>query len=77
MNIQQLTALFKIQADCEEYISAKGNRCFRTYGSETWYYLLCRKSGITPKYESGLSMTAEGDGYTLEWCEHDVTLAIN
>lgn len=78
MNIQQLKTIFKSQADCEEYISVNGNRCFGTYGDANWYYLICHKCGITPKHvESGLLMTAIGDGYILEWCEHDIILAID
>ena len=64
--------------DCTRYISADGSICFRTYSDIPYYFLICSKLGIIPKtLESGLHYEAEGYGFTLVYCEHDLILAFN
>lgn len=68
----------KIQSypDCEKYTSAIGKKCYRTYGDYNWFVLQCSKLNLKPKMlESGYE--AQGNGFTLEYIEHDIILAIS
>lgn len=61
-----------------EYTSARGRHCFRTFGGLDWYIAKCDQMGIRPKcLASGLHYEAAGNGYTLEYCEHDIILAFD
>ena len=61
----------------QPYISASLNYCYRSYGSFAYYSLLCEQLNIKIKcVSSGLSYEAKGNGYELEWVEHDIILAL-
>ena len=75
--LKDLEQKFREQLDCTEYTAQNGRRCLRTVGNYAWFALLCEQAGICPRWiESGLDAEAQGDGFTLEWCEHDCILAI-
>lgn len=73
---KELEQKFREQPDCTEYTAISGKRCLRTVGTYEWYALMCEYVGIEPKDESGLYATADGDGFSLSYCEHDVALAV-
>lgn len=50
---------------------------YTTYGGLDYYFLKCSQLGIEPKCITSLSYEAQGDGFSLEWVEHDVILAFN
>lgn len=76
LNLKDLKQRFRAQPDNEEYTAQNGRRCLRTVGNYAWFALLCEQAGIEPRWiESGLYATADGDGFSLSYCEHDVTLA--
>ncbi len=51
---------------------------YRTIGGLDYYFLKCRQLGITPKcIYSGLSYEAQGNGFSLDYCERDVILTIS
>ena len=75
--LKDLEQKFREQPDCTEYTAISGKRCLRTFGHYAWYALMCARAEVFPKrIESGLDAEAQGDGFTLEWCEHDCILAI-
>lgn len=74
---KELEQKFREQPDCTEYTAISGKRCLRTVGNYAWFALLCEQAGIEPRWiESGLYATADGDGFSLSYCEHDVALAV-
>ena len=76
--LKDLEQKFREQPDCTEYTAQNGRRCLRTVGNYAWFALLCERVGICPRWiESGLYATTDGDGFTLSYCEHDVTLVFN
>lgn len=78
LNLADLKQRFRAQPDNEEYTAQNGRRCLRTVGNYAWFALLCEQAGIEPRWiESGLYATDDGDGFTLSYCEHDITLAFN
>ena len=78
LNLKDLKQRFRAQPDNEEYTAQNGRRCLRTVGNYAWFALLCEQAGIEPRWiVSGFYATADGDGFYLSYCEHDVTLAFN
>lgn len=77
MTLSELIEKFKSYVDCKEYISASGKKCYCTYGSFAWYDLMCSKMGITPGCVNSYVYEAKGDGFTLEYVEHDIILALD
>lgn len=78
MTLQQLIDKFKSYCDCEEYTAASGKKCYRTSGTFDWFSLQCLNLGLQPKtIESGLHYEAHGNGFVLEYVEHDIILAID
>lgn len=78
MTLQQLIEKFKSYYDCTEYTAISGKKCYRTSGNFDWFVLQCFKLNLQPKIiGSGLHYEAKGDGYTLEYVEHDIILAID
>lgn len=78
LNLEDLKQRFRAQPDNEEYTAQNGRRCLRTVGNYAWFALLCAQAGICPRWiESGLYATADGDSFSLSYCEHDITLAFN
>lgn len=59
-----------------EYTSASGKKCYRTVGGLNYYFLKCSQLGITPKCITSLSYEAHGNGFSLDWVEHDIILAL-
>jgi len=76
LKIVKLVAMFKSYPDCMEYISAKGNKCFRTLGGWKWFALTCAEAGVSYTWDGDFTATAQGDGFELSYCEGDITLAI-
>jgi len=74
--IAELVAMFKSYPDCMEYVSAKGNKCFRTLGRWKWFALICAEAGVSYTWDGDFSATAIGNGFELSYCEGDITLAI-
>lgn len=67
---------FRAQADCEEYTAQNGRRYLRTVGTYAWFALMCEYAGVSPRWiESGLYAEADGEGFSLSYCEHDITLS--
>lgn len=78
LTLKDLEQQFKEQPDCNEYKSWQGKRCLRTFGNWEWYALKCAQANIEPKTSvNGLSIEARGEGFTLEYCEHDIILSID
>ena len=78
MTLSKLIEKFKSYCDCEEYTSARGKKCYRTFGGYDWFALQCAELGIKPHtLESGLNYEAQGEGFTLEYVEHDIILALD
>lgn len=76
-SLKTIERRFRAQADCEEYTAQSGRRCLRTVGTYAWFALMCEYVGIEPKDESAYNSTATGNGYELEYCEHDIILALD
>lgn len=75
-SLKTIERRFRAQADCEEYTAQSGRRCLRTVGTYSWFALMCEYAGVSPHWiESGLYATADGDGFSLSYCEHDITLS--
>lgn len=62
--------------ECTEYVSHNGDKCFRVFGSLSWYFLKCSQCGINPKFEDGY-YTAKGNDFDLDYVERDIILAIH
>lgn len=77
MTLQQLIEKFKSYCGCEEYTSARGKKCYRTFGNLDWYLLQCAEMGIDSKWTGDFYHEAQGDGFTLEYVEHDIILALD
>ena len=77
LTIKDLERQFKAQPDCVEYVSQKGKRCLRTYGNRAWYDLKCLQAGLRSKTTENGTDVAIGEGFTLEYCEHDIILSID
>lgn len=60
-----------------QYTSWQGKKCYRTFGGLSTYFLKCAQLGITPKCITSLNYEAQGDGFTLEYVEHDIILALD
>lgn len=65
--------------DCKHpYISVSNNVCFRFMAPFNYYRLLCETLKINFDWEcAGLSATAHGNGWDLDWVEEDIILALN
>lgn len=59
-----------------EYTSVAGEKCYRTVGLQAYYAALCRKFGLNFEFLGDSHCTAKGDGFTLEYVEGDIILAI-
>lgn len=78
MTLQQLIEKFKSYCDCEENSATSGKKCYKTFGNYDWYALQCLKLGLHPKtIECGLHYEAKGNGFVLEYVEHEIILAID
>lgn len=77
LTLKDLEQKFLELPDCTEYTASSGKRCLRTVGTYVWYALMCEYAGIEPKDESAYNSTATGNGYELEYCEHDIILAFD
>ena len=60
-----------------EYTAASGKKCYRTIGNLDWYFLQCANMGISPRWVGDFHHEAQGDGFTLEYVEHDIILALD
>lgn len=77
LTLNEFIEEMKEQPDCNEYISQKGNKCYRTTGFYNWYLLKCSQLGIKPEWiKDGLSATAYGNRFALDYTEHDIILCI-
>lgn len=78
MTLQQLIEKFKSYCDCKEYTSARGKKCYTTFGNYNWFTQQCLQVGVRPKtIRKGLHYEARGDGFTLEYVEHNIILALD
>ena len=59
-----------------EYTSAAGEKCYRTVGLQAYYAALCRRFRLNFEFLGDSHCTAKGDGFTLEYVEGDIILAI-
>lgn len=59
-----------------EYTSAAGKKCYRTVGLQAYYAALCRRFRLDFEFLGDFYYTAKGDGFTLEYVEGDIILAI-
>lgn len=75
--LQELIEEFKVQPDCREYTAVSGKRCYSTFGSLAWYFLKCAEVGIDSKWTGDFLHEAQGNGFALDYCEHDVILALD
>ena len=75
--LNELIAKFKSYEDCEEYTSHSGKKCYRTYGDLGYYLYLCYKYNLKTESTGDFSKIAKGNGFELEYCEHDIILAID
>lgn len=74
--LKDLKQRFRAQPDNEEYTAQNGRRCLRTVGTYAWFALMCEYAGVSPRWiESGLYAEADGEGFSLSYCEHDITLS--
>lgn len=77
MTLSKLIEKFKSYVDCKEYISESGKKCYYTYGSFAWYDMMCSEMGIIPDCVNSYMYKAKGDGFTLEYIEYDIILALD
>lgn len=77
MTLQKLIEKFKSYESCDEYISASGKKCYCIGGNLDYYFLLCGKIGINSHWVDDFRHEAQGDGFMLEYVEHDIILAID
>ena len=76
LTLKDLEQKFREQLDCTEYTAQNGRRCLRTVGNYAWFALMCEYAGVSPRWiESGLYAEADGEGFSLSYCEHDITLS--
>lgn len=73
------TIFDEIQADenAIQYKAYNGNLCYRTFGNLDYFILLCSKYNLDIKFKSQYQATADGKGFSLEYCEHDIIFAID
>jgi hypothetical protein len=59
-----------------EYTSAAGKKCYRTVGLQAYYAALCRRFRLNFEFLGDFYYIAKGDGFSLEYVEGDIILAI-
>ena len=67
----------KEDPDVTEYIAHSGKKCYKVAAPLQWYFLMCSRAGIEPKWTGDLTYEAKGDGFEFEWVEEDVILALD
>lgn len=51
---------------------------YRTIGAFTFFILICQKWGLPWKWTAaGLSATASGEGFSVDYCERDILVAVD
>lgn len=74
-NVQKILSDFI--KDAEQYKSWQNKTCYKQFGDIEYYYLLCNKLNLKPKWiYSGLSCEATKNGISLDYCEHDIILSL-
>lgn len=72
-----LVKVMKEDPDVTEYIAHSGKKCYKVTAPLQWYFLMCSRAGIEPKWTGDLTYEAKGDGFEFEWVEEDVILALD
>ena len=72
-----LVKVMKEDPDVTEYIAHSGKKCYKVAAPLQWYFLMCSRAGIEPKWTGDLTYEAKGDGFEFEWVEEDVILALD
>ena len=51
---------------------------YRTIGTISFFDLICQKWGLPWKWTAaGLSATASGEGFSVDYCERDILVAVD
>lgn len=66
----------KCDSNLYSYIAHNGTTCYRTFGPFAWFELVCKKFNLAWEMENSYCAIARGDGYTIDYCEHDIILAL-
>lgn len=50
---------------------------YRTFGTINFFDLICQKWGLSWEWTAaGLSATASGEGFSVDYCERDILVAV-
>lgn len=81
--VEEAKGIDNILADFEknggnvrEYIAASGKKCYSVTGDLSYYDLLCSRYFLPFKWVDDFHYIAQGNGFSLEYIEHDIILAI-
>ena len=69
-----LLDLKKVDEKLTEYTAHNGNKCYRTFGNLDYYFLLCDRYDLNPKWTGDFLHEANEDNFGLDYCEHDIIL---
>lgn len=59
-----------------QYTAWNGRTCYRTFAPFAYYAMLCAQYGLKIEWVTdGYSATAHGNGFDLDWVEHDLIYA--
>jgi hypothetical protein len=72
-----LVKAMKEDPNVTEYIAHSGKKCYSVTAPLQWYFLMCSRAGLEPKWTGDLTYEAKGDGFEFEWVEEDVILALD
>lgn len=67
----------KCDSNLDSYIAHDGTTCYRTFGPFAWFELVCGKFNLAWEMLNSYYATAKGNGFTIDYCEHDIILALN
>lgn len=76
-NAESILADFeKSGGNIYEYTAVSGKKCYRVVGDLPFYDLLCSRHFLLCKWVDDFHYIAQGNGFSLEYIEHDIILAI-
>lgn len=74
----EIVNYIKSFGDVDEYTINGGKTVvYKTIGTINFFALICQKWGLPWKWETaGLSATASGEGFSVDYCERDILVAV-
>lgn len=77
MTVEQIIGRFSKYPDYKKYKAWSGKTCFHTCGNLNWYYSICGLCGLCPQWLADECYAADGDGYSIQYCEHSIILVLH